>query len=217
MPGSAVSREAIEKSGGALLVTADHGNCEMMRDPQTGGPHTAHTTNPVPLLLRRCAQPCAGRRRPPRRHRADAARTDGIAEAFGNDRRVAIARGLNLSSYLRGQRTSADPKDAWGRSCEHELTRRARPTVLCSEPKGLFVVIVASKGRMVPAADAGHVACGKSPKHVQILIETKPGWLCVMMTGSRHGYEATAVDWRELLFWAVAIAAISAVALLFIP
>jgi 2,3-bisphosphoglycerate-independent phosphoglycerate mutase len=43
--------EAIGKAGGALLVTADHGNCEMMRDPQTGGPHTAHTTNPVPLLL----------------------------------------------------------------------------------------------------------------------------------------------------------------------
>ena len=43
--------EAIAKAGGALLVTADHGNCEMMRDPETGGPHTAHTTNPVPLLL----------------------------------------------------------------------------------------------------------------------------------------------------------------------
>jgi 2,3-bisphosphoglycerate-independent phosphoglycerate mutase len=43
--------EAIAKAGGALLVTADHGNCEMMRDPQTGGPHTAHTTNPVPVLL----------------------------------------------------------------------------------------------------------------------------------------------------------------------
>ncbi len=43
--------DAIRKAGGALLVTADHGNCEMMRDPQTGGPHTAHTTNPVPLLL----------------------------------------------------------------------------------------------------------------------------------------------------------------------
>lgn len=42
---------AIGKAGGALLVTADHGNCEMMRDPETGGPHTAHTTNPVPLLL----------------------------------------------------------------------------------------------------------------------------------------------------------------------
>ena len=43
--------QAIEKSGGALLVTADHGNCEMMRDPETGGPHTAHTTNPVPVML----------------------------------------------------------------------------------------------------------------------------------------------------------------------
>jgi 2,3-bisphosphoglycerate-independent phosphoglycerate mutase len=43
--------EAIGKAGGALLVTADHGNCEMMRDPETGGPHTSHTTNPVPLLL----------------------------------------------------------------------------------------------------------------------------------------------------------------------
>ena len=42
---------AIETAGGALLVTADHGNCELMRDPETGGPHTAHTTNPVPLLL----------------------------------------------------------------------------------------------------------------------------------------------------------------------
>ncbi len=43
--------DAIGKAGGALLVTADHGNCEMMRDPQTGGPHTAHTTNPVPVVL----------------------------------------------------------------------------------------------------------------------------------------------------------------------
>ncbi len=42
---------AVEKQGGALLVTADHGNCELMRDPETGGPHTAHTTNPVPVLL----------------------------------------------------------------------------------------------------------------------------------------------------------------------
>ena len=43
--------EAIQDMGGALLVTADHGNCELMRDPETGGPHTAHTTNPVPVLL----------------------------------------------------------------------------------------------------------------------------------------------------------------------
>jgi 2,3-bisphosphoglycerate-independent phosphoglycerate mutase len=43
--------QAIDGAGGALLVTADHGNCELMRDPETGGPHTAHTTNPVPVLL----------------------------------------------------------------------------------------------------------------------------------------------------------------------
>jgi 2,3-bisphosphoglycerate-independent phosphoglycerate mutase len=43
--------EAVMKAGGALLVTADHGNCELMRDPETGGPHTAHTTNPVPVVL----------------------------------------------------------------------------------------------------------------------------------------------------------------------
>jgi 2,3-bisphosphoglycerate-independent phosphoglycerate mutase len=43
--------EAIRGAGGVLLVTADHGNCELMRDPLTGGPHTAHTTNPVPVVL----------------------------------------------------------------------------------------------------------------------------------------------------------------------
>jgi len=42
---------AIRAQNGWLLVTADHGNCELMRDPVTGGPHTAHTTNPVPVLL----------------------------------------------------------------------------------------------------------------------------------------------------------------------
>jgi 2,3-bisphosphoglycerate-independent phosphoglycerate mutase len=42
---------ALEKVGGAMIVTADHGNCEMMVDPVTGGPHTAHTTNPVPVIL----------------------------------------------------------------------------------------------------------------------------------------------------------------------
>ena len=42
---------AIQSMGGALLVTADHGNCEMMVDPETGGPHTSHTLNPVPVIL----------------------------------------------------------------------------------------------------------------------------------------------------------------------
>ncbi|MEM7057026.1 MAG: 2,3-bisphosphoglycerate-independent phosphoglycerate mutase [Pseudomonadota bacterium] len=42
---------ALDEVGGAMLVTADHGNCEVMIDPETGGPHTAHTTNLVPLVL----------------------------------------------------------------------------------------------------------------------------------------------------------------------
>jgi 2,3-bisphosphoglycerate-independent phosphoglycerate mutase len=40
-----------EKVGARLLVTADHGNCELMIDPAGGGPHTAHTTNPVPFVV----------------------------------------------------------------------------------------------------------------------------------------------------------------------
>jgi 2,3-bisphosphoglycerate-independent phosphoglycerate mutase len=43
--------DAVVKQGGALLITADHGNAEMMMDPATGQPHTAHTTNPVPAIL----------------------------------------------------------------------------------------------------------------------------------------------------------------------
>src|SRR5690606_25354763 len=42
---------ALEAAGGAMIVTADHGNCEVMVDPDTGGPHTAHTLNPVPVVL----------------------------------------------------------------------------------------------------------------------------------------------------------------------
>ena len=43
--------DAIERAGGAMLVTADHGNAEQMSDPTTGQPHTAHTMNKVPLVL----------------------------------------------------------------------------------------------------------------------------------------------------------------------
>ena len=40
-----------EQAGATVLITADHGNCELMVDPGTGGPHTAHTTNPVPFIV----------------------------------------------------------------------------------------------------------------------------------------------------------------------
>jgi 2,3-bisphosphoglycerate-independent phosphoglycerate mutase len=43
--------DAVRAKGGAMLVTADHGNCELMIDPASGQPHTAHTLNPVPFLL----------------------------------------------------------------------------------------------------------------------------------------------------------------------
>lgn len=43
--------QELRRVGGAWLITADHGNAEMLIDPKTGGPHTAHTTNPVPLIL----------------------------------------------------------------------------------------------------------------------------------------------------------------------
>ena len=43
--------KAAADAGATLLVTADHGNCEYMIDEATGGPHTAHTTNPVPLIV----------------------------------------------------------------------------------------------------------------------------------------------------------------------
>ena len=45
-----VARSA-ERAGARLIITADHGNCEQMIDPETGGVHTAHTTNPVPLVI----------------------------------------------------------------------------------------------------------------------------------------------------------------------
>ena len=43
--------QAVRQNGGSLLITADHGNAELMVDPVTGGPHTAHTTNPVPFIF----------------------------------------------------------------------------------------------------------------------------------------------------------------------
>ena len=49
--GLGLALAALEKAGGAMIVCADHGNCEVMVDPVTGAAHTAHTTNPVPVIL----------------------------------------------------------------------------------------------------------------------------------------------------------------------
>ena len=52
--------QAVIDAGGAMIVTADHGNCEMMVDPETGGPHTAHTLNEVPIILVNAPQSSMG-------------------------------------------------------------------------------------------------------------------------------------------------------------
>ncbi|SMO76118.1 2,3-bisphosphoglycerate-independent phosphoglycerate mutase [Paracoccus laeviglucosivorans] len=43
--------DALDAAGGAAVIIADHGNCETMIDPESGGPHTAHTVNPVPVII----------------------------------------------------------------------------------------------------------------------------------------------------------------------
>ena len=43
--------KTVEKAGGTAIITADHGNAEMMWDEERDGPHTAHTTNPVPVFV----------------------------------------------------------------------------------------------------------------------------------------------------------------------
>lgn len=43
--------EACQEAGYILLITADHGNAEQMLNAETGAPHTAHTTNPVPFIM----------------------------------------------------------------------------------------------------------------------------------------------------------------------
>ncbi|MEO0390726.1 MAG: 2,3-bisphosphoglycerate-independent phosphoglycerate mutase, partial [Pseudomonadota bacterium] len=49
--GVGAALQALETAGGTMVLTADHGNCEMMLDPGTGKPHTAHTVNPVPVAI----------------------------------------------------------------------------------------------------------------------------------------------------------------------
>ncbi|MDK2927665.1 MAG: 2,3-bisphosphoglycerate-independent phosphoglycerate mutase [Bacillota bacterium] len=82
---------AVLKQGGAVLITADHGNAEEMMDPATGQPHTAHTTNPVPFILV-TPEPAAWGVRPGRL--ADVAPT--ILELLGLPRPAAMTGRLLL-------------------------------------------------------------------------------------------------------------------------
>jgi 2,3-bisphosphoglycerate-independent phosphoglycerate mutase len=63
----------VTRRGGLVAITADHGNAEQMVDPESGGPHTAHTTNPVPIVL--CADDLIGAKLRPMGILADVAPT----------------------------------------------------------------------------------------------------------------------------------------------
>jgi 2,3-bisphosphoglycerate-independent phosphoglycerate mutase len=77
---------AVEEAGGTLVITADHGNAEMMRDPETGEPHTAHTLNPVPFII---VSPPAAIRRVENGRLADVAPT--LLALLGLDRPAAMS------------------------------------------------------------------------------------------------------------------------------
>ncbi|MEO1315791.1 MAG: 2,3-bisphosphoglycerate-independent phosphoglycerate mutase [Pseudomonadota bacterium] len=91
--------EALEEVGGAMIVTADHGNCEQMYDVDTGGPHTAHTLNPVPVIL---VERGAG---------APARDTDGLAAT-----RLAHGRLADLAPTLLALMGLEQPAAMTGRS-----------------------------------------------------------------------------------------------------
>ena len=93
---------AVEESGGTVVITADHGNAEMMWDRERRGPHTAHTTNPVPILLvekdLRDRQ-LSLRRRVPARRGAHPARHPRDPPAVGNER----TRSAYLDRWVAGE------------------------------------------------------------------------------------------------------------------
>jgi len=84
--------QALKPRGGVWMITADHGNAETMIDPATGGPHTYHTTNPVPfILVSDDDQVCLKTGRFAPRHRADnarRARQPRPVDMTGNDLRI---------------------------------------------------------------------------------------------------------------------------------
>ncbi|VEA00218.1 phosphoglyceromutase [Salmonella enterica subsp. salamae] len=77
--------KAVESVGGQLLITADHGNAEQMRDPATGQAHTAHTNLPVPLIYVGAKKREGGRRRQTFRHCANHAVADGDGNPARDD------------------------------------------------------------------------------------------------------------------------------------
>ncbi len=94
---------AVHEAGGACVVTADHGNADHMLEPD-GSPNTAHSLNPVPLIVTSRRTPPARGRRHPRGRRADRARAARDRAAAGDDRAVADRGSLDFRRRLCGRR-----------------------------------------------------------------------------------------------------------------
>jgi 2,3-bisphosphoglycerate-independent phosphoglycerate mutase len=93
--------QAVEAKGGAMLITADHGNCECMRDPDSGQAMTAHTLNPVPVYLVGGARP--GRNAPV--HLADGKLAD-VAPTILERMGLAVPPEMTGQSLLQPRRQS---------------------------------------------------------------------------------------------------------------
>ena len=110
-------RAAVEKAGGLMLLTADHGNIEMMQDPETDEPHTAHTTLDVPVIVLGAPLGHAAGKWPAGRCRPHHAGPDEPAKARADDRpfssgaRLVTRSGaLLLSLLLAAHRRAAAQK-----------------------------------------------------------------------------------------------------------
>ena len=93
-----------DKAGSSVLITADHGNCEMMIDPVTGGVHTAHTTNPVPFVAVEAGARALRAGGSLRDVAPDGAAPAGHRAARGNDRKGPEGLRLRKLSAVRRAR-----------------------------------------------------------------------------------------------------------------
>ena len=101
--------EAVLEKGGACIVTADHGNCDHMLEPD-GSPNTAHSLNPVPLIVT-AEGARAARPRHPRRRRSDRAAAARHRPARGDDRPLPPRLSPKLAVPLSVQGRTKEPQD----------------------------------------------------------------------------------------------------------
>ena len=136
--------DAVKAAGGALLITADHGNAERMRGTDDTTPHTAHTDGPVPAVLVGAPGPGAGRRRA-LRHRADRSRPHGSACTGGDDRALA-----GYSSPSGGRGAGQESPASTGSIARPRRSRRS------SSPGG--AISMSPTGTPLPSRPQGSVS-----------------------------------------------------------